>query len=106
MTGNPDWPGKIAGDEGHDRIAACLVLDIQTVPEAAEMVLGHIDDVVSGRAERQKLVMNAYVLEIAPTICMIAPLYEEQGEKAVRVQTEDLRKALLAWIRQIASPLD
>lgn len=101
---SPDWPGKRAGDEGHDRIAACLVLDIQTVPQAAEMVLGHIDDVIARRAEPQKLVMNAYILEIAPVVSVIAPLYDEQGEKPVQVPTGELRKAVMAWIDQIASP--
>lgn len=102
----PDWPGRIAGNEGHDRIAACLTLDIQTAPEAAQMVLEHLDDVTAGRVAQQKLVMNAYVLEIAPERCVIAPLYPEHGEKTLQVGTEEFRTALMAWINQIASHLD
>ncbi|MEQ8390252.1 MAG: hypothetical protein RIB30_04615 [Thalassospira sp.] len=97
----PDWPSRIAGDEGHERIAACLVSDIQSVPEAAKMVLGHIDEVSAGRASHQKLVMNAYVLTIQSSVCEIAPLYKEQGEKVVNVPTTEFRAALVAWISQI-----
>lgn len=97
----PDWPGRIAGDEGHDRIAACLFLDIQAVPEAAKMVLGRIDDVKAGSAREHKLAMNAYILRIEPAVCEIAPLYEEYGEKVVHVPTDEFRQALVAWISQI-----
>ena len=102
----PQWPGKIAGDEGHERIAACLVLDIQTVPALARTVLGQIDDVVSGRLSPQKLVMNAYVLQIDRLVCEIASLYEEQGEATITVDTKTFRRALEAWIAQIEARKD
>ncbi|OSQ49063.1 hypothetical protein [Thalassospira alkalitolerans] len=102
----PDWPGRIVGDDGHDRIAACLVMDIQNAPDWARVVLGHVDDVINGRVSHQDVVMNAYILKIDPAICEIAPAYEEHGEDVVWVPTAEFRAALVAWIDQIDNSPD
>ena len=97
----PDWPGKVAGDTGHDRIAACLVMDIQRAADWAHSVLSHVRDVQEGGEDHWEMAMNAYVLRIGPAVCEIAPLYEEYGEKVVHVPTDEFRQALVAWINQI-----
>lgn len=105
MTGGemmiPDWPGRIVGDEGHDRIAACLVVDIQNAPEWAQNVLDRVDAVINGREDHWEMAMNAYILKMDQTICEIALAYEEQGEEIVWVPTLEFRAALVAWIRQM-----
>ncbi len=97
----PDWAGKTPGNEGHDRIAACLVMDIQHAPGWANTVLQSIDDVMAGRSRGWEMSMNAYVLDVGPANTDIEPVYEEQGEETVAVLTADLRCALVAWIEQI-----
>lgn len=100
----PDWPGNTPGDEGHARIAACLVMDIQHAPGWAKTVLQSIDDVMAGRSRRWEMSMNAYVLDVGPAKSDIEPVYEEQGEETVTVLTADLRCALAAWLEQIDQP--
>ena len=97
----PDWPGRIVGDEGHDRIAACLVMDIQNAPDWARTVLDRINDVMNGRESHWEMAMNAYILKFDPAICEIAPVYEEHGEKIVWVRSSEFREALTSWIDKI-----
>lgn len=96
----PDWPGRIVGEDGHDRIAAFLVMDIQNAPDWGRMVLGNVDDVMAGRKGGWEMAMNAYILKVGAKQSEIAPVYEEQGEKSVFVSTGDVRLALVAWIKQ------
>lgn len=97
----PIWPGRIAGDVGHDRIAACLVLDIQNAAGWARVVLSHIDKVIAGDDSQWDMGMNAYMLRVRAEESEILPVYEETGEVPVTVRTADLRTALLAWIARI-----
>ncbi len=97
----PDWSGRIMDDHGHDRIAACLVLDIQNAPDWARMILDTINDVIAGHKDGWEMAMNAYQLTVGAEQSEIAPVYEEQNEKSLIVATKDLREALIAWIQQI-----
>ncbi len=97
----PDWPGRIVGDEGHDRIAACLVLDIQNAPEWAQIVLDRVDAIINGSEDHWEMAMNAYILKMDAAICEIDPAYEEQDEEIVWVPSLEFRAALVAWIKQI-----
>lgn len=97
----PHWPGRITDDQGHDRIAACLVLDIQNAPDWAKRVLESINEVIAGHEDDWEMTMNAYELTVGAEQSEIAPVYEEQGEKRLVVATRDLRDALIAWIQQI-----
>lgn len=97
----PDWPDRTPGDEGHERIAACLVMDVQHAAGWANTLLQSIDDVMVGRSSCWEMAMNAYVLDVGPVNTDIEPVYEEQGEETVTVLTADLRCALVAWIEQI-----
>ncbi|MBX2832041.1 MAG: hypothetical protein KTR23_13015 [Rhodospirillales bacterium] len=102
----PDWPGRIAGDEGHDRIAACLVLDIQRAQQWGKQVLSHVENVQDGGESHWEMGMNAYMLHVRRETTDISPVYEETGDPAITVQTADLRKALVAWCQQIAKETD
>lgn len=97
----PDWPGRVAGDERHDRIAALLVLDVQAVPDWAGQVLGHVDDALSGKSAGWEMAMNAYILTVGAEVSDISPVYDETGEPSVQVKTQELRRALVAWCKQI-----
>lgn len=102
----PDWPGRIAGDAGHDRIAACLTLDVQRAPDWAKNVLTQINHVLDGTQSHWDMGMNAYMLKVKVQQTEILPIYEESGEATITVKTADLRDALSAWCEQIAPPLD
>lgn len=102
----PDWPGKVAGNAGHDRIAACLVMDIQRAADWAHIVLSHVRDVQEGGEDHWEMAMNAYMLSVGPQTTDIAPVYEEAGEVTVSVQTSELCVALQAWCQQITQQSD
>jgi len=102
----PEWSGKIVGDDGHDRIAACLVLSFQKAPGWCKVALSHIDDVISGSCEDWKMGMNAFMLHVRRETTDISPVYEETGDPTITVQTADLRKALVAWCKQISKETD
>jgi len=97
----PDWPGKIAGDEVHDRISALLVLDVQAVPDWAGQVLTKIEDVISGKSTGWEMAMNAYILNVGAEVSDISPVYDETGEPSLQVKTQELHTALVAWCKQI-----
>ncbi|MCC9620930.1 hypothetical protein LPB41_04420 [Thalassospira sp. MA62] len=106
MTHRPGWPGKKDGDPAYDRIAACLATDIQTVPEKAEWVLNEIAAVQNGSAASWEMAMNAYMLKVGPKITDIVPVYEETGETAISVPTNEFRRALEAWHALISQSSD
>jgi hypothetical protein len=97
----PNWPGRIVGDEGHDRIAACLVLDFQRAPAWCEQALAEIEDVLSGRQQAWDMGMNAYMVKVRRSETEILPVYEETGEPTVTVKTRDLHSALDWWRKQM-----
>ncbi|MHC8491787.1 hypothetical protein ACTU44_03640 [Thalassospira sp. SM2505] len=101
----PDWPGRKAGDAGHDRIAALIVLDIQNAPQWARRVLGEVEDVMSGASSGWEMAMNAHILTVGKTRCEIAASHDgpEEGacEDSISVQTGDLKAALVAWIAKM-----
>ncbi len=102
----PEWSGKIVGDDGHDRIAACLALDFQNAPGWCKQALSQIDNVISGREKGWDIAMNAYMLKVRADESEILPVYEETGEPGVIVKTADLRGALMAWSERIAQSRD
>lgn len=106
MSFSPRWLGKKAGDPAHERIAACLTTDIQTVPEKAQWVLSEIVSVQGGESQGWEMAMNAYMLNVGPETTDIIPVYEETGEETVSVPTEELRAALEAWYVQITQQSD
>ncbi|NIY75781.1 hypothetical protein HED22_09005 [Thalassospira sp. HF15] len=110
MTGHnlpaPDWPGKVAGEVGHDRIAACLVMDIQCAAHWGVEVLSHVDHVRQGVEASWEMAMNAYILKVGPETSDILPVYDESGESPVTVRTADLEVALRAWISRLSESPD
>lgn len=110
MTGGnfpvPDWPGKVVGDVGHDRIAACLVLDIARASQWAHEVLSHVGRVREGVDASWEMAMNAYILKVGPDTSDILPVYDEADESPVTVRTADLEAALTAWISKLSESPD
>ena len=110
MTGNdfpvPDWPGKVAGDAGHDRIAAVLVMDIQRAPDWANTVLSHLCNVQEGVEDHWEMAMNAYILKAGRKTSAIEPAYAEADEAVVTVRTGDLILALEAWCAVLSDKPD
>ncbi|BDW97773.1 hypothetical protein MACH10_34580 [Thalassospira tepidiphila] len=102
----PDWPGKVDGDPGHDRIAACLVMDIGRADQWASEVLLHVGKVRQGLEPSWEMAMNAYILKVGPDTTDIAPVYDEAGESPVTVRTDDLEAALRAWISKLPESPD
>ena len=101
----PDWPGKVTDDPGHDRIAACLVMDIGRADQWAAEVLSHVGKVRQDLEASWEMAMNAYIINVGPDMTEIAPVYDEAGESPVTVRTDDLELALHAWIsRLLESP--
>jgi hypothetical protein len=110
MTGSdfpvPDWPGKVAGDAGHDRIAAVLVMDIQRAPDWANTVLSHLRNVQEGVEDHWEMAMNAYILKAERKTSAIEPAYAEADEAVVTVRTRDLILALEAWCALLSDKPD
>ncbi|KJE33979.1 hypothetical protein UF64_16160 [Thalassospira sp. HJ] len=106
MKHRPGWPGKKDGDPAHDRIAACLATDIQSVPQKAKWVLAEIAAVQNGEAASWEMGMNAYMLKVGEKITEIVPVYEETGEAAISVPTDEFRGALEAWYALISQSPD
>lgn len=97
----PDWPGKVADDPGHDRIAACLMMDIGRAAQWAAEVLLQVGRVRQGLERSWEMAMNACILKVGPETTEIAPVYDESGESPVTVRTEDLEAALRVWISKL-----
>lgn len=97
-----NWPERRAGDPGHDRIAAFLVLDVQGSRAWADEILGRIDDVICGEAPGWQMSMNAHELQIGPEVSVISPLGDAGDERPETVSTLDLRAALVCWIGNLS----
>lgn len=102
----PNWPGRINGNDGHNRIASFLTMDIQRAPDWGRLVLGQVNDIIAGHKDCWEMAMNAYILKLSKEKCEISPVYEEYGEGSVCVSIEDLQQALCAWIKQIDASLN